>query len=137
MYERVLIPTDGSENVAHAVENGIAIADQFGASVHALSVVPYVVTRDHIRYYPEEHAEHAVEDVEQQCHEKGVDVVTETRKGEPAQEILEYSEENNIDIIVMGTHGRSGFDHVLIGSVAERVVRHATIPVLTVRSKAE
>nr|WP_306060130.1 universal stress protein [Natronococcus sp. AD5] len=64
-----------------------------------------------------------------------MDAITEIRKGEPSQEILAYSEENDIDVIVGGTHGRSGLDHVTIGSVAERVVRGAPIPVLTVRSE--
>ncbi|WP_254533736.1 universal stress protein [Natrinema gelatinilyticum] len=135
MYERILIPTDGSENVVHAVENGIAIAEQFGATVYAFAVVPYVVTRDHIRYDPEAVAERGVEDIQEQCDKKGIDVITEVRKGEPFEEILAYSDENDIDVIVMGTHGRTGLDHVLIGSTAERVVRHAPIPVLTVRSK--
>ena len=133
MFERILIPTDGSENVADAIEKGVAIATQFDASVHALSVVPHVVTRDRLRYDPETAAADAVEAVEKRCREEGLDVRTETRKGNAPQEILVYSQENEIDLIVMGTHGRTGLNHAIIGSVAERVVRNSSIPVLTVR----
>ena len=135
MYEHILIPTDGSENVAQAIDNGVAIATQFDATVHALSVVPYVVTRDRLRYDPETEAERAVETVEQRCTEEGVDVSTAIRKGSPPEEVLAYSKDNDIDVIVMGTHGRSGLEHAIIGSVAERVVRKSTIPVLTVHPK--
>ncbi len=133
MYEHILIPTDGSENVAQAIDNGIAIADEFGATVHALSVVPYVVTRDRLRHDPEAEAERAVEAIEQRCNEAGVDVSTEVRTGNPPEEVLAYSEDHDIDVIIMGTHGRSGLEHAIIGSVAERVVRRSTVPVLTVR----
>ena len=60
-------------------------------------------------------------------------VVTETREGVPHDTILEYAEEADVDVVVMGTHGRSGLDRYLLGSVTERVVRSAEVPVLTVR----
>jgi nucleotide-binding universal stress UspA family protein len=60
-------------------------------------------------------------------------VVRELRKGSPFLEIVRYAKDKNIDLIVLGTHGRSGLSHVLLGSVAERVVRKAPCPVLTVR----
>jgi nucleotide-binding universal stress UspA family protein len=59
------------------------------------------------------------------------------RVGEPAKEIIDYAENNNIDLIVLGTHGRSGFKRLWIGSVAEEVVRSSQCPVLTVRSKGD
>ena len=60
-------------------------------------------------------------------------MVRELRKGSPFLEIVRYAKDKNIDLIVLGTHGRSGLSHVLLGSVAERVVRKAPCPVLTVR----
>lgn len=136
MYERLLISTDGRESMERAITNGITIADQLGASVHALSVVPHVVTRDHLGHDPETAAESAVEELERKCREMGVAVNTEIRKGDPVEEILHCSEENNVDIIVLGTHGRTGLDHAVIGSVAEQVIRRAPVPVMTVRSES-
>jgi nucleotide-binding universal stress UspA family protein len=135
MYERLLISTDGSENMERVIKSGITIADQLGVPVHALSVIPNVVTRDHLAYDPETAAENAVEELEQKCRERGIAVDTEIRKGDPVEEILNCSEENNIDIIILGTHGRTGLDHAVIGSVAEQVVRRAPVPVMTVRSE--
>lgn len=133
MYDHILVPTDGSENAEPAVENGVAVAAQFGATVHALSVAPHVVARDRLRYDPVEAAERAVAAVEQQCDERGVDVSTEIRRGDPGQEILAYLEETDVDAVVMGTHGRTGLDNVLFGSVANLVVKNADVPVTTVR----
>jgi nucleotide-binding universal stress UspA family protein len=135
MYERLLVSTDGSENMERVIKSGITIADQLEVSVHALSVIPNVVTRDHLAYDPETAAENAVEELKQKCRERGIAVDTEIRKGDPVEEILNCSEENNIDIIILGTHGRTGLDHAVIGSVAEQVVRRAPVPVMTVRSE--
>ena len=136
MYNHILIPTDGSENALPAIESGIAMADQFGATVHALSVAPYVVTRDRLRYDPEERAENAVAEVEQKCQEHDVDVTTAVKRGDPAQEVLAYIDEGTVDAVVMGTHGRTGVGSVFFGSVADRVVKNAEVPVTTVRPKS-
>jgi nucleotide-binding universal stress UspA family protein len=136
MYERLLISTGGSGNEERAIKSGITIADRLGASVHALSVIPHVVTRDHLGYDPEIAAENAVEELERKCREVGVAVNTEIRKGDPVEEILNCSEESNVDIIVLGTHGRTGLDHAVIGSVAEQVIRRASVPVMTVQSES-
>ena len=136
MYDHILIPTDGSESALPAIENGVAMADQFGATVHALSVAPYVVTRDRLRYDPKERAESAVAEVEQKCQEHDVDVTTIVRRGDPAQEILDYIDEGTVDAVVMGTHGRTGVGNVFFGSVAARVVKTAEVPVTTVRPKS-
>ena len=136
MYNHILIPTDGSESALPAIENGVAMADQFGATVHALSVAPYVVTRDRLRYDPEERAENAVAEVEQKCQEHDVDVTTAVKRGDPAQEVLAYIDEGTVDAVVMGTHGRTGVGSVFFGSVADRVVKNAEVPVTTVRPKS-
>jgi len=69
-------------------------------------------------------------------HKKGIKIEVELREGEPAHEILEAVKAKGIDLIVIGTHGRTGLAHAVMGSVAERVVREATCPVLTVRHEA-
>ena len=65
--------------------------------------------------------------------EAGVKIEPVFLKGIPADKILEYAEENNIDLIVMGTHGLTGMKRFLIGSVAEKVVRHSRVPVMVIR----
>jgi nucleotide-binding universal stress UspA family protein len=75
----------------------------------------------------------AVRDVEVTSTQAGLTVVTETVEGNPYEEILEYASKRGIDMIIMGTHGRTGLDRVVMGSVAERVVRRSPVPVLTVR----
>lgn len=65
----------------------------------------------------------------------GLTVVIEIVEGNPHEEILEYVSEHGIDMVIMGTHGRTGLDRVVMGSVAERVVRRSPVPVLTVRGE--
>lgn len=131
MYQRVLVPTDGSDVTRRAIEHGMTIADRFDATVHALSVRvegPYDTPEEAQRG-----AEEAVSVVEAEATDAGLDVVTEIREGTPHEEILTYAEEADVDMIVMGTKGRTGIDRVIVGSVAEQVARNADVPVVTVR----
>ncbi|MFB6297593.1 MAG: universal stress protein [Salinirussus sp.] len=136
MYERILIPTEGSEGSAHVALQAIDLAGQYGATIDALFVVDRDVRSllgatgtDRLA----EQGRRAVDRVEAMAAAHGVDATTELREGDPAETILEYAEEIDADAIVAGTHGRSGVERRLIGSVAERLVRHATAPVMTVR----
>jgi K+-sensing histidine kinase KdpD len=81
----------------------------------------------------QEKAENAIERVTKMASVHGIEAVGEIREGDPAEEILTYAEEIGADAIVAGTHGRSGVERRLIGSVAERLVRHADCPVMTIR----
>jgi nucleotide-binding universal stress UspA family protein len=138
MYERILVPTDGSDGTAHVALQAIDLAEQYGATIHALSVID-----DDVRTLLTEstgsgssldkRGQRAVGRVESMATAHGVDAVTDIRKGDPAETILAYADEMDADLIVSGTHGRSGVERRLIGSVAERLVRHATCPVMTVR----
>ena len=139
-YDRVLIPTDGSDCAAVAVDHGIAIAEAFDAEVHALNVVDIgaVATSSDIAL-PTETVEQfersgrrAVDAVAERAREAGLEVVTEVVEAFPASGLLEYAEENDIDLITMGTHGRGGFDRFFLGSMTAKVVRHAEMPVLSV-----
>ena len=141
-YDRILIPTDGSEAASAAIEHGLAIAERFDATVHALSVVdldalagaaetgaglPAVIET------LEEDCERAVDAVAERCSDRGLDAVTAIVEGSPSRAIDEYVEREGIDLIAMGTHGRTGIERYLIGSVTERIVRTSDVPVLTVR----
>ena len=141
MYDHILLPTDGSEGAAAVADHVGVLADRFDATVHVLAVAD---TRNRF----ESPSSGIAPDVwEESEHERAEAAVAETveilpdstevervvESGVPHEVILEYGEEQGMDVIVMGTHGRTGLDHYLIGSVAERVVRQSTVPVLTVR----
>lgn len=133
MYERLLIPTDGSDGTRWSIDHGLAIATQFDASVHALSVVPEGPLGTLQTDAATPAAERAVGQVERDATAAGVNVETAIVQGVPHEEILTYAADHDIDMIVMGTQGRTGIDRVLVGSVTERVVRMADVPVVTVR----
>ncbi|EMA39488.1 universal stress protein [Halobiforma nitratireducens] len=133
MYHDVLIPTDGSDDTRRSIEHGLAIAERFDATVHALSVVPEGPLGPLESEEATPAARRAVDHVEFEARRRGVDAVTAVRQGVPHEEILAYADAEGIDAIVMGTQGRTGIDRVLVGSVTERLVRMADVPVVTVR----
>lgn len=138
MYERILLPTDGSEGSDRAVEQAIGLASETGGELHVLFVVediPYApeLMDDQVEGQLRALGEEAIEEIRARAADAGVTVVTEVRQGAPHSAILGYADEAAADVIVMGTHGRSGLDRYLLGSVTERVVRTAEVPVLTVR----
>ncbi|EFW91638.1 UspA domain protein [Haladaptatus paucihalophilus DX253] len=142
MYERILLPTDGSVSTDKAVEQALNLADAYGASLHVLSVVDRTIVPPDVRsdiLYDEleDECADAVSDVEAAANEAGVDVETTVLRGTPHRVILDYADKNDIDCIVMGTHGRRGLDRYLLGSVTEKVVRLSEVPVLTVRMNEE
>ncbi len=143
MYDRVLIPTDGSETVETTIEHGLRIARDNDATVHALYVVDGRVVRaadNEVRADLERslegEGEEAVGAVAARAEEVGLEAVAEIRSGTPHKEILDYAEEAGIDLIAIGTHGKSPREKLLtMGSVTERVVDNAPVPVLVVRSE--
>ena len=139
MYQDILLATDGSEGVREATDHAIELADQLDAKLHVLSVSedgPQATDKqDEMRTDHEAEAAGAVEEVERTAVDRGVETDTLVRHGVPQEQIVDVAETNAIDMIVMGTHGRSGLDHLVTGSVAEEVVRNATVPVVTVRDQ--
>lgn len=141
MYDKILVPTDGSSGVERAVSHAVDLAATHGATVHALYVVntasyssmPMETSWEHIREMLGEEGENALERVRELAGDADVPVETIITDGSPSKEIVNYAEEEDCDLIVMGTHGRGGIDRLLLGSVAERVVRSSRVPVLTVR----
>lgn len=137
MFDTVVVATDGSESVKRAVDVAFDLADRFDAHPHALSVVDASEVdaspqqlRDELRTALETTADAALATVEERTDRK---VTTAVRDGRPASEICEYAREVDADLIVTGTRGRHGENRLLLGSVAERVVRTSPVPVLTVR----
>ncbi|MFC7166461.1 universal stress protein [Halospeciosus flavus] len=140
MYDDVLVPTDGSEGVREAILEGVDLAELCDAAVHALYVVDERSTPDlpdvewqSVRSSLENEGEESVATVTGEAKRRGLDATSDVRHGDPAETILTYADEQDVDAIVMGTHGRSGVSRYLLGSVTERVVRQATIPVVVVR----
>lgn len=138
MYEKILVPTDGSTGSAHVALQAIDLAEQYGATIHALHVMDTDTTSILSDVGSNEavlrrRGEKAVGAVETMAESHDVAVETAVIEGDPAESILEYADEIDADIIVAGTHGRSGVKRHLLGSVAERLVRHSESPVLTVQ----
>ncbi|PSP96906.1 universal stress protein [Halobacteriales archaeon QS_4_70_19] len=139
MYDAILFATDGSDAAAAALDHAITAAEAHGATLHVLSVADERLalaaddtgtTREDLN----ERAGEAVEDAADQAISDGIDVVTAVRTGVPFREIIADAEDEAVDLVVVGTHGREGREkRVNMGSTAERVVNRAERPVLVVR----
>jgi nucleotide-binding universal stress UspA family protein len=142
-YENVLVPTDGSEDAGVAVEHALALAAVGGATVHAVNVVDVGSLAASAGEAPvtgmlerfEEAGEEATSEVAEQARGAGLDTETAVLKGSPGHALLEYADDHDVDLVTMGTTGRTGLDRYLLGSTAERVVRHADAPVLAVNAR--
>jgi nucleotide-binding universal stress UspA family protein len=139
MYERILIPADGSKDAERGVDHGIELAAALGATVHALYVVeeggnPWSSETmenqtDRARQYGQE----ILDDVADQATAAGVECVTEVQVGPRVhQKIVDYAEEEDVDLIVMGSGYRGRFGN-LLGSTAEKVLQSSRAPVTTIR----
>ncbi|MFB6227549.1 MAG: universal stress protein [Halobacteriales archaeon] len=139
MYDTVLVPTDGSPSTARVLTHATELADRFDATLHGL----YVLDLGDIGLGIDAGvgrvgealgamAEPALERIAARGDDAGIRTETATREGRPHEEIVDYVVEMGADVVVMGTHGRSGVERVLLGSVTERVVRLSPVPVLTV-----
>jgi len=145
VYRKVMVATDGSEPVRRAVETAVEIAKISGAKLYAVYVIAYGGLsipypkdvgweRATLEYFRTE-GEEATAYVENSGKAENVEVESVILEGNPADEIVDFAEENDIDLIVMGTLGRTGIQRFLLGSVAENVVRHAKKAVLVVRGE--
>ena len=143
---KILFPTDFSEPAKKAQKYAMTLAEKFGAELHVLHVVPEMILPATDSYtvwtLPEGSMKEQIELAEQQLAAELGPEWTETRHavckvtvGFPVEEIMQYAQEQDVDLIVVGTHGHTGLSHLLMGSVAEKLVRLATCPVLTVHPK--
>ncbi|WP_049968321.1 universal stress protein [Haloferax prahovense] len=138
MYEHILVPTDGSEGTMQAVEHALELADA-ESKIHVLSVVDQRVylaaggdQQDAVIQSLRDDAVQAVERCAEKC-EGEASTATAIRDGVPHRVILDYADEHDVDVVVMGTHGRTGRDKLTsLGSVTERVIENAKRPVLVV-----
>jgi nucleotide-binding universal stress UspA family protein len=142
MPKRLLIPVDGSDPADAALD--FALEEYPDAEITVLSVIdPTDVgygsieaapsTFEHLQKAAEDRTEAILEEAEDRAAERGVTVASETVIGVPSRAIVEWAENNEVDGIVIGSHGRDGVTRVLLGSVAESVVRRSPVPVTVVR----
>ena len=136
--KRILAPHDFSEYSDAAIGYACALADKFDAQLHLLHVLEVHASSTPVfgaglALSPRVRESRAAAEKALEQVADGRAAVRATAEGPTFLEILRYANENDIDLIVMGTHGRSGLAHVMLGSVAERVVRKAPCPVMTVR----
>jgi len=138
MHDRILVPTDGSPSMRAVIDYAQELALTHDAEIHGL----YVVDTGGYATLPVETAWNGITEI---LHEEGklaleeigrlsdaIPVETTVKKGQPSVEIVDYAREHGCDTIVMGTHGRGGINRLLLGSVAEQVVRSSPVPVVTI-----
>ena len=140
----VLVPTDFSDASEAALNYGKSMAEAFGASLHLVHVMEdllahawaaevYVASAPNLREEIERESRLRLETMLPEADRERMHARVALLAGSPFIEIIRYAKANDIDLIVMGTHGRGPIAHMLLGSVAEKVVRKSPCPVLTVR----
>lgn len=145
MYDRILVPTDGSDHAVRAINHAIAIAEDTGAMIHGVHVIntgsytglPIETSAAQVREILTEEANTAVRSLEETVANADIEVETHIVEGPPARNIIEMTASLDCDLIVMGTRGRTGIQRLLIGSVTERVLRRAPVPVVVVPRTCE
>ena len=145
IYRKIMVATDGSEHVRKAVDMAIKIAKHSDAKLYAV----YVMENDEfsipnpknselektfVNYFRNE-GERATANVENSGKDENIEVESVILEGSPVREIVDFAKRTDIDLIVMGTHGKSAIKRFLLGSVTENVVKHSKIAVLVVREK--
>ena len=145
--ENILFPTDFSENSEEALKYAISLAEKYGSNLHIVHVTlgaNQYMAYDMNAYIPDDMKKNERETLEKNLRAlppenlgQPKSVTHEILEGIPLPEILGYIKKNNIDLVVMGTHGRTGLKHLVMGSVAENVVRNSSVPVLSVHSAAD
>jgi nucleotide-binding universal stress UspA family protein len=146
-WKTILVPHDFSSSANHALATARDEAKVHGSKILVLHVIelPTQFSADSVimpdvtgppisvRDYAVRQAETHLTDLAQRLAKDGTAITTFIRLGKPTDEILRFATENAVDLLIMGTHGRTGLAHMLLGSVTERVIRTSTAPVLTIR----
>jgi nucleotide-binding universal stress UspA family protein len=144
--KHILVPTDFSEYADHALDYAIALAQKLRARLTLLHIIQLTpMTMGDMYGYSleadleamESEAQRQMQALLNRVHQEGLESETAIVQGVPFQMIVDMAESQDIDLIVMGTHGRAGLTHALMGSVAEKVVRMAPCPVLVTRGTTE
>lgn len=138
-FKHILVPIDFSEHSDRALEYGKELCEKFGADLHLLHVLEVRLSAPNfgmgaaVPNRIEESADGVMHELNKLAADWTGTVVRATAHGSPIVAINDYAKENEIDLIALGTQGRTGLSHLLLGSVAENVSRHAPCPVMIVR----
>lgn len=144
--KKILLATDLGENSARATDYARLFTSQFSAELHVLHVLEDIPSNTPVfggglAFNSYVHESPVI--VKQKIHSLfepawllGKQLVAASADGKPADQILRYANEFSIDLIILGTHGRTGLTHILVGSVAEHVMQHSKCPVVTARSRS-
>jgi nucleotide-binding universal stress UspA family protein len=138
MYDDILVPTDGSDSVATVLEHTLDIATRRDATVHVLYVIDDQAfltlddeMKDEVLTEMQTEGERALDTIASETDAEGLETVTSIQRGRPAEEIVDYAESTDIDVITMGTQGDDYTENIL-GSTSQKVVTQSPVPVLTV-----
>jgi universal stress protein A len=144
VLKHVLVPIDFSENSKKALRYAIPLAEQFGASITLINIIEPTVFPSDFGFgqmsFPDVEQE-LVKKAEDELREIGTSVTTKTKirtvvkSGIPFVEVTNFASEENVDLIIVATHGRTGVEHILFGSTAEKIIRKAPCPALVVRAE--
>lgn len=138
IYNSILLASDGSEAAEAATHHAMEIADAFDATLH----IVYVLDAAERLPTDEDPAEHPDLEARRRralvypadlATNADIEVTTVAVRGSTSEALVTYASEHDVDLIVIGTQGRSGLDRIIVGSVAEKVVRTAPVPVVTVQ----
>lgn len=140
MYERLLLPTDGSDGTTEVLEHAVEMAMRYDADIDTLAVVDErqfeglsAKQRQRTERSLRENSQRAVDDVESYATDHNITVERAIETGIPAERILAYASDRDVDVIVMGTHGHSDHERIAtVGSVTQRVVENADVPVFVI-----
>ena len=141
LYKKILIATDGSEPNKKAVSYGIELARLSGAKINVVYVIdtaafasiPMDAGWEMMYELLQKEGNEIIEQIVGDAKASGIDIEGSLLEGHPSHEIIEFAQNNEIDVIVLGTLGKGGLDRFLLGSVAEKVTRNSKVPVLVVR----
>lgn len=145
MFKKILCPVDFSEFTDEILEYALDIAKKYNAELHLIHIIPNLnYFTPYESFFTPENLVVVEKNMETEVNKDFDDLMKKInvpakkiiKNGTAFVEIIDYVRKESIDLIIMGTHGRTGLEHILIGSVAERVVRKAPCPVLTVRPKS-
>lgn len=146
MFKKVLCPVDFSKFTEEVITYAADIAKQYGAELHVLHVIPNLtyftpyesfLTPENLVAVEKNIQDEVERDFGKILKHVDMEIKKVVKTGVAFVEIIDYAKSEGIDLIVMGTHGRSGIEHILIGNVAEKVVRKSPCPVLTIRPKGK
>jgi nucleotide-binding universal stress UspA family protein len=142
MYNHILFPTDGSDPAESVLEFALQIASEHEATIHVLNVADtgrdgVTSVRGDVIDVLEDEGQRIVAAAARRARDRGVSVVSEVVQGDPYRAIVDYAEQSHVDCIVMPTHGRRGIHRFLLGSVTERVINSAAVPVITVNPERD